>query len=200
MRGDWKGATARWAEVRGILPAATQPYFGYLGAGGDIDDLREYWQQWVAIDALRPAWTRPANTGVLAESLRRLEEPDAAAALHAEFAHHSGYHFTNGLGWFYGPFDTALGILAATGDDLDTALMHLTRAVEQCDAIASPTWGAIARLELATAARARGTSRDKEVASQAITEARRAMTDLGMPAWLERIELLDAGDLQPWRV
>ena len=200
LRGDWKGATAYWAEVRSIVPAATEPYFGYLGAGGDIDDLRRYWQQWIAVDALRPAWTRPANTGVLAESLRRLEEPDAAAALYAEFADHSGYYFTNGIAWFYGPFDTALGILAATAGDLDTALVHLTRAVEQCDAIASPTWGAIARLELATAARARGASADEEVASQAMARARRAMTDLGMPGWLERLERLEAGDLQPWRI
>ena len=193
-------ATASWAEVRSIASTATEPYFGYLGTGGDIDDLRQYWQQWAAVDAMRPSWTRPANTGVLAESLRRLEEPAAAAALHAEFADHSGYYFTNGLGWFYGPFDTALGILAATAGDLDTALMHLTRAVEQCDAISSPTWGAIARLELATAARARGTSGDKELASQAIAQARRVMTDIGMPGWLARLELLDAGDLQPWRI
>ncbi|MDQ1454880.1 MAG: hypothetical protein QOH28_500, partial [Actinomycetota bacterium] len=200
LRGDWKGATAGWAEVRSLLPTTTQPYFGYLGTGGDIHDLRQYWQQWVAVDALRPAWTRPANTGVLAESLRRLEEPDAAAALYAEFADHSGYYFTNGIGWFYGPFDTALGILAATAGNLDSALVHLARAAEQCDAIASPTWGAIARLELATAARARDMSGDKEVASQAIAQAHRAMTDLGMPGWLERLELLDAGDLQPWRI
>ena len=137
---------------------------------------------------------------MLAESLRRLEEPDAAAALHAEFAGHSGYYFTNSISWFYGPFDTALGILAATAGDLDTALVHLTRAVEQCDAIASPTWGSIARLELATAARLRGTSGDEEVASQAIVRARRAMTDVGMPGWLERLERLDAGDLKPWRI
>lgn len=200
LRGDWKGATASWAEVRSIVPAATEPYFGYLGAGSDIDGLREYWRQWVAVDALRPAWTRPANTGVLAESLRRLEEPDAAAALHAEFAGHSGYYFTNSISWFYGPFDTALGILAATAGDLDTALVHLTRAVEQCDAIASPTWGSIARLELATAARLRGTSGDDDLASQAVARARRAMTDVGMPGWLERLERLDAGDLKPWRI
>ena len=37
LRGDWKGATACWAEVRSIVPAATEPYFGYLGTGGDID-------------------------------------------------------------------------------------------------------------------------------------------------------------------
>jgi len=137
---------------------------------------------------------------VLAESLRRLEEPDAAAALHAEFADHSGYYFTNGIAWFYGPFDTALGILAATAGDLDTALMHLTRAVEQCDAIASPTWGAIARLELATAARVRGTSGDEELASRVAAEARRAMADVGMPGWLERLDLLDSGNLQPWKI
>ena len=115
-------------------------------------------------------------------------------------ADHSGYYFTNGIGWFYGPFDTALGILAATAGDLDNALMHLARAAEQCDAIASPTWGAIARLELATAARARGTSGDEELASRTAAEARRAMTDLGMPGWLERLELLDAGDLRPWKI
>lgn len=110
---------------------------------------------------------------------------------------HSGYYFTNGLGWFYRPFDTALGILATPAADLDTPLMHLTRAVEQCDTIASPAWGAIARLELATAARARGASGDEEVASHAIAQARSAITDLAMPGWLPRLERLDAGDLQP---
>ena len=55
-------------------------------------------------------------------------------------------------------------------------------------------------LELATAARLRGTSGDDDLASQAVARARRAMTDVGMPGWLERLERLDAGDLKPWRI
>ena len=115
MQGDWMQAAALWADACVLLPGGTEPYFGYSGASGDLDPLRAYWQEWTAGSASRPAWTRPANTGVLAESLRRLGERDASAALASEYAGHSGAFFTNGLSWFYGPFDTALGIAHATG-------------------------------------------------------------------------------------
>jgi hypothetical protein len=31
-------------------------------------------------------------------------------------------------------------------------------------------------------------------------EARGAMTACGMPGWLARLDLLDAGDLEPWKL
>jgi hypothetical protein len=200
LRGDWEGATSGWAEVRKILSAGTDPYFGYIGAAGDLEDVRKYWQGWIDADGSRPAWTRPANTGVIAESLRRLGEGEASAALAKEFASHSGFFFTNTTSWFYGPFDTALGILWMNAGDFDAAVTHLTRAVGQCDAIASPTWGAIARLELATAAALRNAPGDEQLAFAMCAEARRAMTTCGMPGWLARLDLLEAGDPEPWRL
>jgi hypothetical protein len=200
LRGDWTGATAYWEDCRRLAPALTAPYFGYLGTGGDLAELRRYWDRFAKDDPSRPAWTRPASVGVIAESLRRLGEREAAAALAAEFAHHSGYFFTNGFAWFYGPFDTALGILSTTAGNLDAAVMHLARAVEQCDDIASPSWGAIARLELATASRVRGAAGDEQIATVAATDARSAMTECGMPGWLARLDRLDAGDLEPWKI
>ena len=78
--------------------------------------------------------------------------------------------------------------------------MHLTNAVKQCDRISSPTFGGIARLELATVLRNRAAAGDRELASSVSAEARRMMTQVGMPGWLRRLDLLDSGDLQPWRL
>ena len=199
LRGDWEGATAGWAEIRALAGSITDAYFGYIGAAGGLEDVRRYWEQWIEIEGSRPAWTRPANTGVIAETLRRLGEREASAAIAAEFAGHSGYFLTNTTSWFYGPFDTGLGILWMNAGDLDAAVTHLTRAVAQCDAIVSPSWGAVARLELATAARLRNAPGDEELASAIGAEARRAMTEVGMPGWLARLDLLEEGDLEPWR-
>jgi hypothetical protein len=136
---------------------------------------------------------------VLSENLRVLGEREVAAALAAEFAGHSGYYFTNGTCWCYGPWDTALGRLSATAGDLDAAVASFTKAVEQCEAIGSPTFGAIARLELATVLRLRGAAGDEERAPTAAGDARRLATEVGMPGWLDRLDRLDAGDLEWWR-
>ena len=200
VRGDWSAATAGWQAVRRDFPAMTAPYFGYLGAGGTLEELSTYRDEWQAVQSWVPAWTRPSNTGVLAEALRRLSDGPGSAAVADEFAHLSGTFITNGFGWFYGPFDTALGVLRATAGDLDSAVTHLGRAVEQCDEIESPVFGAIARLELATAARRRGGPGDAELVGTASDAARQLAEQVSMPGWLERLDRFDAGDPEPWRL
>jgi hypothetical protein len=137
---------------------------------------------------------------VIAEALRRLDARDASAALLAKYAHHAGTYFTNGPSWFYGPFDTALGVLSMTSGNFEDAVMHLTTAIARCDDIASPTFGAIARLELATALRLRNASGDAERAATASADAHQLAEQVAMPGWIERIDRLESGDLEPWRL
>ena len=143
LRGDWTGATTRWAELRRDHPMISAPYFGYVGTSGGLADLRAHWEQFLELQALVPDWTKPPNVGVIAESLRRLREPGASAALVEEYAGYRDYYFTNGYVWFYGPFATALGILSATAGELDAAVGYLDHAVERCEHISSPSYGAI---------------------------------------------------------
>jgi hypothetical protein len=200
LRGHWREAELRWGQEKIRLPEMMAPYMGYEGLVGDIEEVRQSWNSWSARRSQLPDWTTPANVGVGAEAIRRLGDRDAAAALGSEFAGYAGKYFTNGNAWFYGPYDTALGTLAATAGDLDAAVVHLTNAVAQCDRISSPTFGAIARLELATVLRNRATIGDDMLASTASAEARRMMTEVGMPGWLRRLDLLDSGDLEPWKL
>jgi hypothetical protein len=72
--------------------------------------------------------------------------------------------------------------------------------VARCDDIESPTFGAIARLELATALRLRDAPGDEAHAASASADARRLADQVGMPGWIERIDRLESGDLEPWRL
>lgn len=200
LRGDWAGASEGWDEVRRVGGLMATPYFGYVGTGGDLDRLRAHWEEWSALEPVFPEWTKPASTGVIAEALRRLEAHEDSAVLLAKYAHHAGTYFTNSTSWFYGPFDTALGILSMTAGNLNDAVMHLTNAVARCDDIESPTFGAIARLELATALRLRNAPGDAERAATMSADARQLAERVGMPGWIERIDCLEAGDLEPWRL
>ncbi len=200
LRGHWREAANEWEKSVAQLPRLMAPYLGYGGMVGDEDGVRRHWNDWLAKRPSLPNWTVPTSVSVGAESLRRLGDSAASAALAAEFAAYGGRYFTNSNGWFYGPFDTALGILAATAGDLDGAVTCLTNAVTQCDQINSPTFGAIARLELATVLRNRAATGDDELATALSAEARRMMTEVGMPGWLRRLDLLDSGDLEPWKL
>jgi class 3 adenylate cyclase len=200
LRGNWREAEFRWESEKPRLPEMMQPYLGYSGMIGEVDDVRRHWHNWSGQRQHFPDWTIPANVGVGAEALRRLGDRDAAATFGSEFAGYAGRYFTNGNAWFYGPYDTSLGILAATAGDLGAAVAHLTSAVALCDRISSSTFGAIARLELATVLRNRAAAGDAELATAASTEARRLMTEVGMPGWLRRLDLLDSGDLEPWKL
>ena len=199
LRGNWREAEHGWEATLAELPDMMAPYLGYRGLVGTTDEVRRHWDNWSAQRSKVPNWTIPPNIGTCAEALRRIGDAHAAAALAAEFAGYAGKYFTNGNSWFFGPFDTALGILAATAGDLDSAIAHLTNAVALCDDIDSPTFGAIARLELATVLRTRGADSDDELAQAASADARRMMTEVGMPGWLKRLDLLDNGDREPWR-
>ena len=200
LRGNWRTAELRWEQEKVGLAELMAPYLGYSCMVSDVEDIREQWSSWSARRPHLPDWTIPASVGVGSEVLRRLGDRTASAALASDFAGYAGRYFTNGLVWFYGPYDTALGILTATAGDLDAAVTHLTNAVAQCDQINSPTFGAIARLELATVLRNRAAAGDRELASSVSADARRMMTEVGMPGWLRRLDLLDSGDLEPWRL
>ncbi len=200
LRGDWLGATEHWDQVRHVGGVMIMPYFGYVGTGGDLDRLRAHWAEWSALEPVFPEWTKPASTGVIAEALRRLDARKESAELLAKYAPHAGTYFTNSTSWFNGPFDTALGILAMTVGQLDDAVMHLTNAVGRCDDIESPTFGTIARLELATALRLRDVPGDAERAAAMSADARRLADQVGMPGWIGRIDRLESGDLEPWRL
>ncbi len=199
LRGDWAASRAAWEEARATMPALMAPYLSYAHLTAGVEELRDEWEHWrTEVEPQLPEWTRPPSITMVAESLRRLGEGDAAAACVVEFAGHSGYFFTNTTCWFHGPWDTALGVLSLTAGELDQAVDYLTRAVEQCDAIQSPSWGVVARVELGTAARVRGASGDDALATETIAAARRMAEELGMPGWIERLDRLDAGDLEPW--
>jgi len=200
LRGNWRGAALVWELGLSQLPELMAPYLGYRGMIGEIDDVRQHWNSWSAQRQYLPDWTIPSSVGVGAEALRRLGDKDGSAALAVEFAGHAGKYFTNGVAWFYGPYDTALGILSSTAGDRDAAAAHLTNAVALCDRISSPTFGAIARLELATVLRSRAATGDDQLAAVTIADARRMMTEVGMPGWLRRLDLLDSGDLEPWKL
>lgn len=200
LRGNWIAAERGYEALVRELPDMFVPYLGYRGMVGDAVDVRQHWRAWSAQRPQLPDWTIPPSVGVAAEALRRLDDAAASAGLLAEFGGYAGKYFTNGNAWFYGPYDTALGILAATTGDVDGAIGHLSNAVGQCDRIESPTFGAIARLELATVLRQRARGDDGDRAQIASDEARRMMTDVGMPGWLRRLDRLDAGDLQPWKL
>ncbi|MBI4883062.1 MAG: AAA family ATPase [Actinobacteria bacterium] len=200
LRGDWRGAQRAWELGVSQLPEMMAPYLGYLGMAGDVDEVRRHWQRWSTQRPHLPDWTIPASVGVAAEALRRLDDATASAALATEFAGYAGKFFVNGNAWFYGPFDTALGILAATTGDLDSAITHLTNAVALCDRINSPTFGAIARLELATVLLSRAAVGDADRATTVMLDARRKATEVGMPGWLRRLDLLEGGDLEPWKL
>lgn len=200
QQGDWKRAAAAWDAVCETAPAMMTPYprYRYLTIGED--EFREQWDAWRSeIEPLLPTWARGASVSVMSECLRRRGDRDGSRELAAEFASHSGDYLTNGTCWFHGPWDRALGVLSATAGDLDNAVAYLTRAVEQSDAIASPTWGAIARLELATAARIRAAPGDATLAATSARDAGRLMEEVGMPGWIDRLTRLDAGDLEPWK-
>ena len=66
--------------------------------------------------------------------------------------------------------------------------------------IESPTFGAIAHLELATAHLLRGADGDTAAAQASLRVARDFMTTVGIPGWLDRLDLLEGGDLKPWRL
>ena len=200
LRGHWRQAAHEWEMGVAQLPMIMAPYLGYRGMIGDEDDVRAQWNNWVALRPYLPAWTIPTSAGVGAEALRRLGDKEAAVAFANEFAGYGGKYFTNSNGWFYGPFDSALGILATITGDFDGAVTHLTNAVAQCDRISSPTFGSLARLELATVLRNRAAAGDDLLASAASADARRMMTAAGMPGWLRRLDLLDSGDLEPWKL
>jgi hypothetical protein len=200
LQGNWVGAAEGWAECRRVVPTMMAPYVGYEGATAELGSVRREWDRWrTEVEPTLPAWSRPPSVGMLSENLRLLGEREVAAAYAEEFAGHSGRFFTNGVCVFRGPFDTALGVLSVTAGDLDAGVAYLTRAVEQCDTIGSPSWGMIARLELTTALRTRAAPGDEALAVTAAAEARRIGEELGMPGWLERLDRLDAGDLEPWR-
>ncbi|CAN5667085.1 hypothetical protein BH10ACT2_BH10ACT2_18280 [soil metagenome] len=201
IRGHWRAAAETWASVgTGALEQLMRPYLGYGAMYGDVADVRTYIDEWIARRPHVPNWTIPPSVGVGAEAFRRMGDKTSASAWASEWAGYAGKYFTNGNAWFYGPYDTALGILTATAGDLDAAVVHLTNAVALCDRIGSPTFGALSRLELATVLRNRAANGDDELATAASAEARRMMTDVGMPGWLRRLDLLDSGDLEPWKL
>jgi hypothetical protein len=131
--------------------------------------------------------------------LRLVGDADGARDLYDRHRHHSGEHFTNGLYWYGGPWDTAFAVLAMASGDDGVAVGHGEAAVEQADAIGSPPHGAIARLELATALTRRDTAGDADRARSMSLDGRGIAELLGMTGWIARFDALDAGDPEPWR-
>ena len=200
LRGHWRDAKLTWDHGQETMSDLMSPYLGYGGMIGEVVEIRDYVNMWIGRREFLPDWTIPPSVGVGAEAFRRIDDRTSAASWATEWAGYAGKFFTNGNAWFYGPYDTALGLLTATVGDLDGAVTHLTNAVALCDGLKSPTFGSIARLELATVLRNRAAAGDNDRATTVSAEARRAMTEVGMPGWLRRLDLLDSGDLQPWKL
>ena len=200
FRGDWACATEGWARTSAVVPGALDVYFGFAGIGCPLAELRSYLDAWFQIDASGPDVTKASNVAVVAEALRRLGDRDGSAAYGERFTGHSGFLLTNTMLYCHGPYDTALGILFTTAGQLDRAVGYLEAGVARCESIGSPSFGAIAQLELATTLRLRDAPGDA-VRSAALTEAvHRTTTELGMYGWTRRAERLAAGDLEPWRI
>ena len=201
LRGDWAGATEGWDEVRRVGGLLATPYFGYVGTGSALERVRAHWDEWSALEPVFPEWTKPASTGVIAEALRRLEARDESAQLLAKYADHAGTYFTNSTSWFYGPFDTALGILAMTAGNLDDAVMHLTNAV---DALRRHR---VTDVRRDRPARARDRAAHARCGRATPSAPRaRAPTRAGSPsrsacrAGSSASTASSAGDLEPWRI
>ena len=179
----------------------TEPYFGYLGTGGDIDDLRSTGSNGPRSTRLRPAWTSPRQHW----RARRKSAPAGGAG--------RGRCTPRRV-------RRPLRLLLHQRDRLVLRpLRHRARhprrdrrRPRQCARAPRPSRPTMRRDRVAhlgrdRTARARYCSSGsvahpatRKSRSQAIAHARHAMTDFGMPGWLERLELLDAGDLQPWRI
>ncbi len=200
FRGNWAESSAGWERTCALIPGALDRYFGFGGVGWSLPALRDYWEQWWAEAPNRPEITKPSNVGVVAEALRRLDEREISTSYGEQFANQSGFFGTNTPLYFFGPHDRALGILFTTAGQLDRAVRHLRRAVDQCDAIDSPSWGTIARLELATTLRLRDAPGDLDESQRWAKSAHEMGSNIGMHGWVDRIEQLQAGNLEWWRL
>ena len=198
FRGDWEESSRSWERARAIVPGAIDVYFGFMTVGSPLPAVREYCERFLEID--RPEVTKASNVAVAAEGLRRIDAREASAAYASEFVAHAGFFVTNGTAYFHGSYDTALGILLTTARELDRAVRYLEQGVELCDEIRSPSFGALARLELATTLRLRNAPGDDALAAAAAGKALAAATGLGMHGWVDRIERLRSGDLEWWRL
>jgi hypothetical protein len=167
------------------------------GVRGAAASLRSFLDD---IDPLLPEWTRHVQVTNLAPLVRLVGDADVADRVYREFAARSGQWAVNTTVWCGGPYDTGLGIFAVTVGDLDRAVAHFDRAVGMADALGSPPYAVIARLELATALRTRGTAGDADRATTAIAAARGDAERVGMPGWIDRLDALAAGDHDPWRL
>lgn len=200
VRGEWQDATAGWQRTRAIVPGTMDIYFGFTGIACSLADLETYTRTWFEADATSPEITKASNVAVVAEALRRLGDVERSATYGERFTGHAGFLVTNSILYCHGPYDTALGILFTTAGQLDRAVGYLEAGMARCESIASPTFGAIAQLELATTLRLRDAPGDL-ARSVALTEAvHRTTTELGMHGWARRAERLAAGDLEPWRI
>jgi len=175
-------------------------YFGFSGVGCTLAELKTYVDAWFRIDATSPPITKASNVAVVAEALRRLGDRDGSAAYGERFTAHAGFLVTNSVLYCHGPYDTALGILFTTAGQLDRAVDYLENGVARCASIGSPSFGAIAQLELATTLRLRGAPGDAQRAAALTDAVYRTATELGMHGWVGRAERLAAGDLEPWRI
>jgi hypothetical protein len=170
FREDWVGATEGWAATKSIAPGALDVYFGFTAIGYPLIELREYVDASLQIDAVSPDITKASNVAVVAEALRRIGDPNVAAAYGKRFTAPAGFLVTNTVLYCHGPYETALGILFGTAGQVDRAISYLEDAVVRCESIGSPSYGVIAQLELATKLRLRD-ARDDSDRSAALTAA-----------------------------
>jgi hypothetical protein len=162
--------------------------------------LQAHVAAWFEIDATSPEVTKASNVAVVAEALRRLGDRDGSASYAERFTGHAGFLVTNTILYCHGPYDTALGTLFTTAGQLDRAINYLEAGVSRCEAIGSPSFGAIAQLELATTLRLRNAPGDEARSAALIDAVHRTSTALGMYGWARRAGRLAAGDVEPWRI
>lgn len=110
---------------------------------------------------------------MLAAIARGLGHRQAAGQLYRLLEPYSGRNAWGGNGSL-GPVDAALGMLAATLGEHDTAERHLLAAIEQCDRMGAGGWGTFARCDLATTLAERGAPGDRERSQEL---ARRCLED-----------------------
>jgi tetratricopeptide (TPR) repeat protein len=131
---------------------------------------------------------------MLAEVAAGLGDESGAGVLRRRLEPFAGMLVDNGV-FTLGSIDRYLGLLAATGGDLDAADRYFAAAAGLHDGIGAPIWSSRTRLNWARMLRRRNSPGDRERAGELLAAALELVRPIGCPTvtgWIEQ-ELADLG-------